>query len=82
MTQSRSDLSPSSQHARLMAGTLAWDECHPSVQSWAQLEIFKRARRIAQISKREGRIAALEREPETIREQVMLETIRIYEEKK
>ena len=74
-------IKPSVQHARLMAGTLAWDECSQSVQSWAQLEIFKRARRIAQMSKREDRIAALEREPETIREQVKLETIRIYKEK-
>ena len=65
-----------------MAGTLAWDKCHPSVQSWAKLEVFKRARRIAQIRKREDRITALDREPETIREQVRLETIRIYEEKK
>ena len=64
-----------------MAGTLAWDECHPSVQSWAQLEIFKRARRIAQMRKREDRILALEREPETIREKVKLETIRVYKEK-
>ena len=82
MTIYRSDLRPSVQHARLMAGTLAWNECHPSVHSWAQLEIFERARRIAKIRKREDRIAALEREPETIRDQVRLETIRIYKEKK
>jgi hypothetical protein len=68
---------PSQQLDDLLSGRVAYTDAAPAIQSWAQHSIHIGALSLLRIKEKEARNAALLKVPETLRDLVRAEVVRL-----